>query len=65
MKKSEMVCRSCIKFDEACCRLGPAPIHIDEPDKHWCAQGIWHRWSERFLEMEPFYWGEWEGGSGG
>ncbi len=60
MNRSEMVCRSCIKFDETCCRLGPDPILINDPDKHWCSQGIWHQWSERFQEMEPFYWGEWE-----
>ncbi len=59
MKRSEMVCSKCIKFDGSC-RLNPGPIPIDDPAKHWCALGQWHQWSERYQEMEPYYWGEWE-----
>ncbi|MBI5569304.1 MAG: hypothetical protein HY914_05100 [Desulfomonile tiedjei] len=60
MKRSVMLCSTCIKMDGDVCRLGPAPLEIEEPGKHWCAQGVWHQWSERYQEMEPFYWGEWE-----
>ena len=60
MKKSEMVCKSCIKHKGGQCRLDPETLDIAEPDTHWCAQGQWHQWSERYREMEPFYWGEWD-----
>lgn len=60
MKKSEMVCVKCIKFDGSTCRLDPKPCPIEDPQAHWCAQGQWACWSERYQEMEPFYWGEWE-----
>ncbi|MBI4965364.1 MAG: hypothetical protein HY913_18960 [Desulfomonile tiedjei] len=60
MKRSEMICTKCVKFDGTSCRLQPQPIQVDEPAGYWCAQGQWHQWSERYQEMEPFYWGEWE-----
>ena len=60
MKRTEMICCKCIKFEDNCCRLGPESVRIDDPEAHWCAQGIWRQWSERFQEMEPYYWGEWE-----
>jgi hypothetical protein len=60
MKRSEMTCSSCIKFDGSHCRLGPKPHQVDDPQSRWCAQGQWHEWSERYREMEPFYWGEWQ-----
>ncbi|MEW6114098.1 MAG: hypothetical protein AB1664_18335 [Thermodesulfobacteriota bacterium] len=60
MKRSEMICETCIKFDRTRCRLQPEPIPVADPDKHWCAQGQWEQWSERYQEMEPYYWGEWE-----
>jgi hypothetical protein len=60
MNKSVMVCSTCIKRDGSQCRLAPDPVSIDAPDTQWCAQGVWHQWSERYQEMEPFYWGEWE-----
>lgn len=60
MKKSEMHCKSCIKFDGKDCRLDPKPVQIENPSEFWCSQGQWSCWSERYQEMEPFYWGEWE-----
>ncbi len=60
MKRSEMVCCACIKFQDGFCRCGPQPCFIESPATHWCGQGVWHRWSSRYLEMEPYYWGEWE-----
>jgi len=60
MNRSEMICGNCIKFEDCHCRLDPHPVAIDEPDTHWCAQGQWQQWSEKYQEMEPFYWGEWE-----
>jgi len=65
MNRSEMICRTCIKFDGAQCRLFPQPLPVADPDVHWCAKGQWQRWSDRYNEMEPFYWGEWdtEGGA--
>jgi hypothetical protein len=60
MKKSEMVCNTCIKFEGTQCRLDPEVLPVNDPENHWCAQGQWQEWSERYQEMEPFYWGEWE-----
>ena len=60
MKKSEMTCTGCIKFDGSDCRTDPKPALVGNPEIHWCAQGQWARWSERYQEMEPLYWGEWE-----
>jgi hypothetical protein len=60
MKKASMVCAACIKRNASQCHLGPDAVHIGSPDTHWCAQGVWHQWSERYQEMEPFYWGEWD-----
>ena len=60
MQRKDMICKKCIKFDGDQCRLHPEPIDIDEVESHWCAQGQWLQWSERFQEMEPYYWGEWE-----
>jgi hypothetical protein len=60
MKRSEMICSSCIKSEGEYWRLSPAPVPIEDLHKHWCAQGQWEEWSERYDEMEPFYWGEWE-----
>ena len=65
MKRSEMNCVKCIKFDGSRCRLSPAPLPINDPEEHWCAQGQWHAWSDRYEEMEPYFWGEWEEGEGG
>jgi len=50
----------CIKFDGAQCRLFPQPLPVADPDAHWCAKGQWQRWSDRYNEMEPYYWGEWD-----
>lgn len=60
MKRSEMVCSKCVKFDGSRCHLQPQAAQVDTPDSHWCAQGQWRQWSERYQEMEPFYWAEWE-----
>jgi hypothetical protein len=60
MKRSEMVCSKCIKFEGTQCRLDPEVLPLNDPERHWCAQGQWQEWSERYQEMEPFYWGEWE-----
>jgi hypothetical protein len=60
MKRSSMVCSTCIKRQDAECRVNPSAVPIPDPASHWCAQGVWHQWSERYQEMEPFYWGEWE-----
>lgn len=60
MKRLDMICRKCIKFDGAVCRLQPTATPVQNPDEHWCAQGQWLHWSERYQEMEPYYWGEWE-----
>lgn len=60
MKRSEMICRSCVKFEHGQCRLDPEPRRIGDPMTHWCAQGEWTRWSERLQEMEPHFWGEWQ-----
>jgi hypothetical protein len=59
MKRADMTCSHCIKFDAQCCRHTPHAVPILEPEAHWCAQGQWHQWSERYQEMEPYYWGEW------
>lgn len=59
MKRSDMICKRCIKFDGENCRSNPAPVLVDNPESEWCAQGTWHQWSERYQEMEPYYWGEW------
>jgi hypothetical protein len=59
MKRSEMICNTCIKFDGSHCRLAPDSYPVNDPQVHWCAQGQWHEWSDRYQEMEPFYWGEW------
>jgi hypothetical protein len=55
-----MVCDECIKRQDEECRLNPEAVPIQDTHNHWCAQGVWHQWSERYQEMEPFYWGEWE-----
>jgi hypothetical protein len=60
MERSEMICTNCIKFDGNACRLDPRADVVEDPDNHWCAQGQWQAWSERYQEMEPYYWGEWE-----
>jgi hypothetical protein len=60
MKREEFVCTRCIKCANGDCRLNPEPFALLDPDSHWCAQGQWHQWSERYQEMEPYYWGEWE-----
>jgi hypothetical protein len=60
MKRSEMVCKSCIKFDGRYCRLSPEPEFLAGAASHWCAQGEWRGWSDRYQEMEPFFWGEWD-----
>ena len=70
MKRSEIVCVKCIKFEVGQCCLYPKRLAIgsvDSPDIinanpeiHWCSNGVWHEWSERYKETEPFYWGEGE-----
>jgi hypothetical protein len=85
MKREDMTCINCIKFDpetpsrreigvmgrgpqtevpEPACRLDPNPYRfIDSPYSprtHWCSQGEWREWSERFGESLPILWGEWE-----
>ena len=60
MKRSQMVCDGCVKLEGSVCHAEPRPLEIDRPQEHWCAQGQWRRWSERYEEMEPFYWGEWD-----
>jgi hypothetical protein len=60
MTRTEMVCTKCVKFDGEQCRLNPVPVDIINPVGHWCSQGQWNEWSERYREMEPFYWGEWD-----
>jgi len=60
MKRSDMVCSRCIKFDLGRCRLAPQTQFISDPEIHWCAQGRWHMWSVRYQEMEPYFWGEWQ-----
>jgi len=54
-----MICTGCIKFDGTACRLQPTQLAITDPNVHWCAQGQWQQWSERYNEMEPYFWGEW------
>ncbi len=60
MKRSQMICSSCIKFDDGLCRLDPEVRRIEQPCNHWCAQGEWRLWSERAQETEPFFWGDWQ-----
>jgi hypothetical protein len=60
MKRSDMICSACVKFDGSDCRLNPESHRVTDPQTHWCAQGQWREWSERYQEMEPYYWGEWE-----
>lgn len=60
MKRSEMVCDLCVKFEDGLCRFGPRAVAVPNPLSHWCSQGRWHQWSTRYQEMEPYFWGEWE-----
>ncbi len=60
MKRRDMICLKCIKYDGKNCRLAPKPTAIDDPVDHWCAQGLWLRWSEEFDELVPCQWGEWD-----
>ncbi len=60
MYRTEMKCTECVKFDTTHCRLNPVPLRIPNPSGHWCSQGLWHRWSDRYEEFEPYYWGDWE-----
>ncbi len=60
MTRSDMVCSNCVKFDGKNCRLDPEAYFIKDPLDHWCAQGQWTEWSERFQEPEPYFWGEWD-----
>ena len=60
MKRAEMVCTACIKFDGGMCRQHTEPLRIENPQSHWCATGQWQQWSERYQEIEPYYWGECE-----
>jgi hypothetical protein len=64
MKKSEMICETCISFDkrgDRMCHEKPIPWNLAadgyDPQKHWCAQGSWrHPYkSDTFI-----YWGQWE-----
>lgn len=69
MKKSDMVCRKCIKFTEDSaspitsrerfqCRYEPLVRIIVDPIAHWCAQGQWEEWSERHECWVSYHWGE-------
>jgi hypothetical protein len=60
MNRSRMICSACAKFDGTLCRLNPTPLPVDEPATHWCSHGMWHQWSERYQEMQPYFWGEWQ-----
>lgn len=60
MKRENMICTKCVKFDGFNCRYLPEPVPIHLPERHWCAQGQWMQWSDRYKEMEPFFWGEWD-----
>lgn len=64
MKKSEMVCIGCIRYGDGACRLGPQPLYFSEsaydPKTHWCAQGEWQDWSDKYQERIRYYWGEWD-----
>ena len=66
MKRSDMVCEKCDRFEDGFCRLEPIPKRLEAPlyrfcpDKHWCAQGEWRQWSERYGEWERFGWGGWD-----
>lgn len=72
MKKSEMVCSNCIKFDGTLCRLNPHPsmlatvesppfggklVELD-PATHWCANGEWHDGMDTIFDSigNPIYW---------
>lgn len=59
MKKSEMVCKKCVKFETGFCRAYPEPKPIKgsfdimgvgycniDPKTHWCGQGEWHDGAE-------------------
>lgn len=64
MKKAEMRCVGCIKFDEGFCRANPRPLHLGAAldttaEQHWCAQGVWHKKSKQFPDDPPFRW-HWE-----
>lgn len=60
MLRSDMRCIGCINFDVGVCRLDPVPILIPAPADSWCSKGVWHFWSDRFMTIEPYFWGEWE-----
>jgi hypothetical protein len=61
MKRSEMVCRTCLNFEEGWCRLGPEPVDLHEkgvdwkaPIRYWCGSGRWKGSSGAIWE-----WGDW------
>ncbi len=60
MKRSEMVCDVCVKFNSGFCRLEPRSVAVPDPHRGWCSQGRWHQWSAKYQEMEAHFWGEWE-----
>jgi len=77
MKREDMVCENCIKFDSNGpssellgslavgpeCRLNPQPYLFKDspydPKSHWCAQGEWTLWNDRFECSMAYLWGEW------
>ena len=61
MHRTEMVCGNCIKFDGIKC--GGSTRNRSRCRDRKCTgvrKGQWRQWSERYQEMEPYYWGEWE-----
>lgn len=61
MKKAEMRCKTCIKYDEADgCRLSSVPDFIVDPANHWCAQGLWRAWCPKLEDFDFYYWGDWD-----
>jgi hypothetical protein len=64
MKKSEMICETCISFDkrgDCMCHEKPIPWNLVadgyDPQKHWCTQGSWRH---PYKSNEFLYWGQWE-----
>jgi hypothetical protein len=61
VKRSEMVCNGCSNFHPpAQCRFNPKVEVIHAPDRHWCAQGVWRGWCEKWKDYERVYWGDWD-----
>lgn len=41
IKKSEMVCATCINLEKSSCHLEPIKRLIRNPKEHWCSCGTW------------------------